>query len=144
MTPQQIQIVQTTWKMVVPIADTAASLFYGRLFVLDPSLAPMFGSDMTEQRRRLMTMIGVAVTGLTRIDTIVPVLRNLGARHVGYGVQDAHYATVGAALLWTLEQGLGPAFTGEAREAWTAAYTLVATTMQDGARAAALPSALAA
>ena len=143
MTPLQVQIVQTTWKMVVPIADTAAVLFYDRLFVLDPSLAPMFGNDMAEQRRRVMTMIGVAVTGLTRIDTVVPVLRNLGARHVGYGVKDEHYATVGAALLWTLEQGLGPAFTDEARAAWTAAYTIVATTMQEGARAAA-PTALAA
>jgi hemoglobin-like flavoprotein len=144
MTPQQIQTVQSTWKLVVPIADTAASLFYDRLFVLDPSLAPMFGNDMAEQRRRLMMMIGVAVTGLTRIDTIVPVLLNLGARHVGYGVKDEHYATVGAALLWTLEQGLGPAFTPAAREAWTAAYTIVATTMQEGARAAAQPAALAA
>ena len=144
MTPQQIQLVQSTWKLVVPIADTAAVLFYDRLFVLDPSLAPMFGKDMAEQRRRVMMMIGVAVTGLTRIDTIVPVLRNLGARHVGYGVKDEHYATVGAALLWTLEQGLGPAFTDEARAAWTAAYTIVATTMQEGARAAGQPAALAA
>jgi hemoglobin-like flavoprotein len=136
MTPQQIQVVQTTWKMVVPIADTAASLFYDRLFVLDPSLVPMFGNDMAEQRRRLMTMLGVAVTGLTRVDTIIPVLRNLGARHIGYGVKDEHYATVGAALLWTLEQGLGPAFTADARDAWSTAYGIVATTMQEGAREA--------
>jgi hemoglobin-like flavoprotein len=136
MTPQQIQVVQTTWKMVVPIADTAASLFYDRLFVLDPSLVPMFGNDMAEQRRRLMTMLGVAVTGLTRLDTIIPVLRNLGARHIGYGVKDEHYATVGAALLWTLEQGLGPAFTADARDAWSTAYGIVATTMQEGAREA--------
>jgi hemoglobin-like flavoprotein len=136
MTPQQIQVVQTTWKMVVPIADTAASLFYDRLFVLDPSLVPMFGNDMAEQRRRLMTMLGVAVTGLTRLETIIPVLRNLGARHIGYGVKDEHYATVGAALLWTLEQGLGPAFTADARDAWSTAYGIVATTMQEGAREA--------
>jgi hemoglobin-like flavoprotein len=136
MTPQQIQVVQTTWKMVVPIADTAASLFYDRLFVLDPSLVPMFGNDMAEQRRRLMTMLGVAVTGLTRVDTIIPVLRNLGARHICYGVKDEHYATVGAALLWTLEQGLGPAFTADARDAWSTAYGIVATTMQEGAREA--------
>jgi hemoglobin-like flavoprotein len=136
MTPQQIQVVQTPWKMVVPIADTAASLFYDRLFVLDPSLVPMFGNDMAEQRRRLMTMLGVAVTGLTRVDTIIPVLRNLGARHIGDGVKDEHYATVGAALLWTLEQGLGPAFTADARDAWSTAYGIVATTMQEGAREA--------
>ena len=136
MTPQQIQLVQSTWKLVVPIADTAAVLFYDRLFVLDPSLAPMFGKDMAEQRRRVMMMIGVAVTGLTRVDTIVPVLKGLGARHVGYGVKDEHYATVGAALLWTLEQGLGPAFTAEACDAWLSAYEIVARTMQEGAREA--------
>jgi hemoglobin-like flavoprotein len=136
MTPQQIHTVQSTWDMVVPIADAAAQIFYKRLFEMDPKLAPMFGADMTEQRRRLMMMIGVAVTGLTRIETVVPVLRNLGARHVAYGVKDEHYATVGAALLWTLEQGLGPAFNDDVRAAWTAAYMLVATTMQEGARAA--------
>jgi nitric oxide dioxygenase len=118
---------------VVPIADAAAKLFYGRLFTLDPSLESMFTGDAAEQRRRLMTMLGVAVTGLTRVETIAPVLRNLGARHVDYGVRDEHYATVGAALLWTLEQGLGDKFTPDAREAWTAAYMLVASTMQEGA-----------
>ena len=132
-TRQQIHLVQSTWSMVTPIADAAAKLFYSRLFMLDPSLEPMFTSDSAEQRRRLMTMIGVAVTGLTRIDTIAPVLRNLGARHVNYGVRDAHYATVGSALLWTLEQGLGAAFTVDVRDAWTAAYGLIASTMQEGA-----------
>jgi hemoglobin-like flavoprotein len=133
MTPQQIAIVQTTWQQVVPIADAAAKLFYSRLFLLDPSLEPMFTGNAADQRRRVMTMIGVAVTGLTRVDTIAPVLRNLGARHVDYGVRDEHYATVGAALLWTLEQGLGDKFTPDAREAWTAAYMLIASTMQEGA-----------
>ena len=93
----------------------------------------MFTGDMAEQRRRLMIVIGVAVTGLTRIETIAPVLRNLGARHVRYGVREAHYDTVGAALLWTLNEGLGPAFTAEVREAWTAAYALIAGTMKEGA-----------
>jgi hemoglobin-like flavoprotein len=133
MTPQQITTVQTTWQLVMPIADAAAKLFYSRLFVLDPSLEPMFTGNAADQRRRLMTMIGVAVTGLTRVDTIAPVLRNLGARHVDYGVRDEHYATVGAALLWTLEQGLGDKFTPDARDAWTAAYMLIASTMQEGA-----------
>ena len=133
MTPQQIQLVQSTWKMVVPIADTAAVLFYDRMFVLDPSLAPLFGNDMAEQRRRVMTMIGVAVTGLTRVDTIVPVLKGLGARHVGYGVKDEHYATVGSALLWTLQIGLKEKFTPEVREAWAAAYTLLSDVMKLGA-----------
>jgi len=144
MTPQQVAAVQSTWERVVPISDTAASLFYGRLFALDPKLARMFPADMTEQRRRVMTMIGVAVRGLTRIDTLVPVLRNLGARHAGYGVRDEHYALVGAALLWTLEQGLGPAFTDEAREAWTVAYGVIATTMQEGALEASSSDRLAA
>jgi len=133
MTPQQIQTVQSTWRLVLPIADAAAKLFYTRLFTLDPSVESMFTGDSAEQRRRLMTMIGVAVTGLTRVETIAPTLRNLGARHVDYGVRTEHYATVGAALLWTLEQGLGDKFTPDVREAWTAAYMLIATTMQAGA-----------
>src|SRR5262245_30679403 len=111
MKPEQITLVQDTFAQVVPIADTAAALFYERLFTLDPALRPLFKGDMTEQQRKLMTMLGVAVKGLNRLDTIVPAVQQLGARHAGYGVQDEHYGTVGAALLWTLGQGLGKGFT---------------------------------
>jgi hemoglobin-like flavoprotein len=139
MTPRQKQLVQTTFAKVAPIADDAAALFYGRLFDLDPSLQPMFTTDLKEQGRKLMRMIGMAVNGLDRLDELVPVVRQLGTRHAGYGVRDEHYDTVAAALVWTLEQGLGPDFTPEVRDAWVAVYGVLATTMKDAA-AAAVPS----
>jgi hemoglobin-like flavoprotein len=121
MTPAQKTLVQRTFAQVVPIADTAAALFYGRLFESDPALRPLFKGDIVEQGRKLMQMIGVAVNGLDRLDRIVPAVQQLGIRHVAYGVKEEHYSTVAAALLWTLEQGLGPDFTPEVRDAWTAA-----------------------
>jgi hemoglobin-like flavoprotein len=137
MTAEQKLLVQTTFAKVVPIADTAAALFYGRLFEIDPALRPLFKGDLVEQGRKLMQMIGVAVNGLDRLDQIVPAVQQLGVRHVAYGVKDEHYATVAAALLWTLEQGLGADFTPEVRTAWTAAYTLLADTMKAAAATAA-------
>jgi hemoglobin-like flavoprotein len=118
----------------MPIADDAAALFYRRLFELDPSLQRMFKGDMTEQRRKLMQMLTAAVKGLDRLDQLVPVVEDLGRRHVGYGVADAHYDTVGAALLWTLEKGLGNAFTPEVKDAWIAVYGLLAGTMKNAAK----------
>ncbi|HVK40209.1 MAG TPA: globin family protein [Candidatus Kapabacteria bacterium] len=133
----QKELVQASWRKVEPIADTAASLFYDRLFTLDPALRPLFGSaDPAEQRRKLMMTLGVAVRGLDAPAELIPVLEALGRRHAGYNVADAHYDTVGEALLWTLEQGLGEDFTPDVREAWTATYELVAGVMK---RAAADP-----
>lgn len=133
MTPQQIAHVQRTFAQVRPIADTAAQLFYSRLFMLDPGLKPLFKGEMTRQGQMLMSMIGSAVAGLNNLEKLAPIVRNLGARHVAYGVTDDHYATVGAALLWTLEQGLGEDFTPDVHEAWGAAYTILAETMKAGA-----------
>ncbi len=133
MTPQQIQIIQTTWAQVVPIADTAAGLFYGKLFELDPAVKPMFKGDMAEQGRKLMQTLGLVVNSLTTLDQILPAVQELAKRHVDYGVEAKHYDTVGAALLWTLGQGLGPAFTPEAETAWTEAYGTVAKVMKDAA-----------
>jgi hemoglobin-like flavoprotein len=133
MTPRQVELVQTTWEKCVPIADQAAVLFYGKLFELNPSLKPMFKSDIKEQGKKLMQMITAAVRGLNDLGRLVPVVQDLGRRHVGYGVKDQHYDTVGTALLWTLEKGLGEAFTAEVKEAWTAVYTLLATTMKEAA-----------
>ena len=130
----KIVLVQESWNRVLPIADQAAQLFYNRLFELDPSLRPMFSSDMTEQRKKLMQMITVAVRGLTRLEELVPAVEALGARHGGYGVTESHYATVADALLWTLEQGLGAAFTDDVKAAWTEMYITLATVMQRGAR----------
>ena len=137
MTAEQKLFVQKKFAKVVPIADTAAALFYGRLFEIDPALRPLFKGDLVEQGRKLTQMIGVAVNGLDRLDQIVPAVQQLGVRHVAYGVRDEHYATVAVALLWTLEQGLGADFTPEVRDAWTAAYTLLADTMKAAAATAA-------
>jgi hemoglobin-like flavoprotein len=133
-TNTQKVLVQESFAAVMPIADDAAALFYRRLFELDPSLERMFRGDMTEQRRKLVHMLTAAVKGLDRLDQLVPVVEELGRRHVGYGVADAHYDTVGAALLWTLEKGLGNAFTPETKDAWIAVYGLLAGTMKNAAK----------
>ncbi|HEY1109702.1 MAG TPA: globin family protein [Opitutaceae bacterium] len=135
MSPAETTLVQDTFRQIVPIADQAAALFYARLFELDPELRPLFRGDMREQGRKLMAMIATAVAALDRLDALVPAVRQLGARHAGYGVREEHYATVGAALLWTLEKGLGAAFTPAVRDAWSGTYSLLANTMIEAQRA---------
>jgi hemoglobin-like flavoprotein len=122
MTPHEITLVQTSFAKVAPIAATAADLFYGRLFEIAPDVRAMFPDDMTDQKKKLMAMLGTAVASLTRLDQLLPVVHALGQRHAGYGVKAEHFAPVGAALLCTLEQGLGEAFTPEVKEAWAAVY----------------------
>ena len=117
MNPQEIELVQQSWKKVVPIADQAAALFYERLFELDPALKPLFRSDIKSQGRKLTSMINTAVVNLGNLGSIVPAVQELGARHVRYGVAPEHYATVGSALLWTHEKGLGEAFSPATRAA---------------------------
>lgn len=134
MTPSQKSLVQETFAKVAPIADQAAALFYGRLFELDPSLRPLFKSDIRAQGQKLMQMLGYAVSKLDAPEELVPAVEGLGRKHVGYGVNDAHYATVGAALLWTLEKGLGPAFTADVEAAWAAAYAALSAMMMKGAK----------
>lgn len=137
MTPDQIDNVRASFAAVLPIADQAGMLFYQRLFTLDPSLRALFKGDIEGQSKKLMQMIAVAVNNLDRLEEIVPAVQALGARHAGYGVVDAHYATVAEALLWTLEQGLGEAYTPEIAESWVAAYTILAETMKAAALSAA-------
>jgi hemoglobin-like flavoprotein len=134
MTPEQITLVQTSWEKVKPISDKAAELFYGKLFELDPELESLFSGDMTEQGRKLMAMINTAVNALNNLEGLVPAVQELGVRHAGYGVKDKDYDTVAAALLWTLETGLGDDFTPEVKSAWTDTYVLLATTMKDAAK----------
>ncbi len=129
MTPQQINLVQLSWKKVRPIADTAATLFYHRLFILDPKLQTLFKHDMHDQGRKLMNTITYAVNSLDNIASVVPAVEDLGRRHASYGVTDKDYDTVAQALLWTLQQGLGDAFTPETKQAWIETYTLLAQTM---------------
>jgi len=133
MTPEKIALVRSSWQQVLPISDSAAKLFYGRLFELDPSLRRMFKGDMVEQGRKLMTMLNMVVTSLDNLAPLLGAVENLGRRHVGYGVTDAHYDTVGGALLWTLGKGLGEQFTPPVEAAWTEAYTTLASVMKQAA-----------
>jgi len=122
MTPDQVTLVQDSFAKVAPIADQAASLFYNRLFEIAPEVKPLFHGDMADQRKKLMTTLGVVVRGLSDLPAILPAASKLAKQHVVYGVEPVHYAPVGAALLWTLEKGLGDAWTAPVAEAWTAAY----------------------
>jgi nitric oxide dioxygenase len=140
MTPQQQVIVQTSFTKVAPIADLAATLFYEDLFERDPRLRVLFKEDMTEQRQKLMAMLGTAVANLRHWDKIEAAVQSLGRRHVGYGVTPMDYDTVGAALMTTLEKGLGDDFTPDVRDAWLACYVAIKTTML-GATATAVPPA---
>jgi len=133
MTPECIRTVQSTWVKVLPIKDAAAQLFYERLFEIDPSLRPLFRSDMRQQGEKLMQVIDAAVNGLSHLERIVTAIQELGRRHADYGVKDHHYGKVGAALLWTLSKSLGAEFTPEAKDAWATVYAALATTMREAA-----------
>ncbi len=132
-TANQVALVQASWAKVTPISATAADLFYGRLFELDPRLRELFPTDLAEQKKKLMQTLAVCVNGLTNLGDIVPAVQALGRRHVGYGVTDDHYPTVGAALLWTLQQGLGDSFTEETAQAWETVYPVLSDTMKAAA-----------
>ena len=132
-TPEQIKLVQDSFALVAPIADDAATLFYGRLFEIAPEVQPLFGGDMTAQGRKLMQTLGVVVAGLDDLEELLPVAGALAVRHVGYGVEPEHYAPVGASLLWALEQGLGDGFTAAVAEAWATAYGLLSNAMIEAA-----------
>jgi hemoglobin-like flavoprotein len=122
MTPEQVTLVQESFAKVAPISDQAAVMFYDRLFETAPQVKAMFPVDMTEQRKKLMATLAVVVNGLGHLESILPAASALATRHVSYGAKAEHYPVVGAALLWTLEKGLGDAWTPEVASAWTAAY----------------------
>ena|SRR5215472_6794798 len=131
MSPEQKSVVKATWQRVVPIADTAAELFYDRLFELDPQLRSLFvGVDLASQRKKLVQALTTVVEAINHIEDLVPVIRQLGQRHRSYGVKDNHYEIVGAALIWTLEKGLGDSWNAQTAAAWTEAYTLIADMMR--------------
>ena len=140
MTGEQITLVQESFQKVLPIADAAASLFYARLFDLDPALESLFKGDIAEQGRKLMQMIGVAVKSLDRLEQILPAVQALGARHVAYGVREKDYETVGRALIWTLRKGLCDDFTPELEAAWVEVYSTLAGAMKAAASAAVAPA----
>jgi len=133
MTPEKIALVRSSWQQVLPIKDTAAQLFYGQLFELDPSLRSMFKGDMVEQGRKLMAIINTAVDSLDNLGPILGAVEDMGRRHVAYGVTEAHYDTVGSALIWTLGKGLGEQFTPAVKDAWVETYTTLASAMKQAA-----------
>src|SRR5262245_29016740 len=134
MTPEQKRLVRDTWKQVVPVADAAAGMFYRRLFAIDPSTRKLFrATDMVAQRKKLLQTLSFAINGLDDFGALTSKVEDLGRRHAGYGVIDAHYDSVGAALLWTLEQGLGQAWTPTAAAAWTEVYGLLSGIMRKAA-----------
>jgi nitric oxide dioxygenase len=129
MTSDQVDLVQASFAKISPIAETAAGLFYGRLFEIAPQTKSLFHADMAEQGRKLMTTLGVVVNGLKNLDEILPAAKALAVKHVGYGVTATDYGPVGEALIWTLGQGLGPDFTPEVKEAWLSAYSALSGVM---------------
>mgnify|MGYP003388108414 FL=1 len=122
MNPTQINLVQESFAKVAPISEQAATLFYDRLFEVAPAVKVMFPADMKEQRKKLMATLAVVVTGLSHLESVLPAASALAKRHVSYGARPEHYPVVGGALLWTLEKGLGEAWTADVADAWTAAY----------------------
>ena len=129
MSPFEIRLVRDSLEAVLPIADQAGSLFYQRLFELDPSLRGLFTNDLAEQSRKLMQMLKTVVSNLDRLEVLVPAAEALAVRHNRYGVLDQHYPTVGSALLWTLREGLGKGFTPDVEAAWVSAYALLSRQM---------------
>ena len=136
MTPEQVRLVQESFRRIAPQGEAVAQTFYDRLFALDPALRPLFTGEMRQQRRKLMAMLALAVEALEHPGALAPILRTLGWRHFTYGVQPRHFATAGDALLAALGEHLGAAFDRAMRAAWTGCYVLVATAMLDGMREA--------
>ena len=134
MTSDQIELVRDSFRKILPIKSEAAALFYGRLFEIAPDVRAMFSNDLSAQGAKLMAAIGFVVAGLDKLETIVPEVQAMARRHLGYGVEEHHYAVVGEALIWTLEQGLGRAFTPQLRQAWLEAYGILAEAMIAAAR----------
>ena len=129
MTPDQVRLVQQSFSKVAPIADQAAIIFYDRLFEVAPAVKALFPADLTEQRKKLMATLAAVVNGLSNIESILPAASALATRHVAYGAKAEHYPVVGGALLWTLQKGLGEAWTPDVAAAWTAAYGTLSTYM---------------
>jgi hemoglobin-like flavoprotein len=134
MTPEQQALVRESWRRFQPSLRETGNRFYEQLFALNPSVQRLFAAtDMEQQERKLMAMLGEIVRALDEPVELVPELAALGRRHVHYGVADGDYDSVGSALLWTRVRGLGEVFTPEVRAAWTEAYLLVSTIMRRAA-----------
>jgi hemoglobin-like flavoprotein len=132
-TPNQIELVQSSFRIVQPVAGTAAELFYKRLFEIDPALRALFKRDMKEQGQKFIQVLAVAVSGLSNTATLLPVIQQLGVRHIAYGVRPEHYDSLRQALMWTLALVLQDAYTEEVRSAWATAYAMLAGVMKEAA-----------
>ena len=133
MDTNQIQLVRSTWQSVSALdPDVVGELFYNRLFEIAPQVRPLFRSSMSMQYRKVLSILGFAVSKLDRMDDLLEEVTKLARRHVTYGVQAGHFSKVGEALLWTLEQGLQDQWTEEVRLAWTNCYQLIASAMIQG------------
>jgi len=131
MTRDQILLVRSSWSMIAERADVFTARFYSHLFEIDPSAARLFtGVNMMAQEWKLAHTLGVVVQALDDLDTLLPALATLGQRHARYGVEQAHFETVGAALLQAFADTLRERFTTQARAAWTEAYSLVSAEMR--------------
>lgn len=131
MTPEQIQLVRTTWEVAAADPDTLTTNFYAHLFAIDSGIARMFGGvDMASQKKKVAQALAVVVTALDDVDSLLPALSALGKRHVKYGVESRHFDAVGDALIWALRDSLGNAFTADVQHAWADAYAVVASVMR--------------
>jgi hemoglobin-like flavoprotein len=131
MTPEQARLITTSWSRVASIADSAIEQFYNRLFEINPSARVLFrATEMPEQRRKVIEALSLALQSLDDLEALTPTLEELGRRHQRYGVAAAHYDSVGQALLWTLEQGLGTAWTPAMAAAWTELFGQLAGVMK--------------
>jgi nitric oxide dioxygenase len=135
MNSREVQLVQSSFEVIAIDADRFSESFYDQLFAIDPTLRALFPEDLTEQRKKLMQILAVAVQGLDRLEQLIPAVRSLGERHVGYGVLPEHYDTVATAFLPTLAKALGPTFTDDVKNAWIAAYQTLTAVMLDAAAA---------
>jgi hemoglobin-like flavoprotein len=133
MTPRQVEIVQSTFRSVQPMAATAGEIFYKRLFEIDPATRALFRGDMKQQAHNFMQVLAVAVSGLSSMSTLAPIVQELGLRHATYGVKPEHYDAVRQALLYSLALILQEGYTDEVRSAWSTAYAMLAGVMKEAA-----------
>jgi hemoglobin-like flavoprotein len=132
MTPEDIKIVQESWRKVDPVKEIAAGLFYTRLFELDPLLRAFCGGDLKARQTRFTQVLTATVRGLARFDMLLPAVRQFGMRHPLPGEIEQHHANVANALLWMLEMALRKDFTAEVKGAWIKIYGVLSQTIRNG------------
>ena len=134
MTAQQIHLVKSSWKIFQSISpELVGDVFYSKLFMAEPAVRSMFHISKQEQSKKLIEMLNVIIGRLDRMEELTENIRQLAIRHVKYGVKRKHYAMIGDALLWTLQNGLGKDWNEEVKEALSACYKLLSQTMIDAA-----------